>query len=325
MKQAYEIPRYICADKEIVLARVDAIIRKYVADGYRLTVRQIYYQMVARDWFPNEMRWAWNGAKWVRNEQGTINAEPNYKWLCGVINLGRMAGILDWDAIEDRTREFITRSRWNSPAEVVQSAHDSYHKNQWDNQSERVFVIIEKDALAGVIEGTCYKYDVPLLAARGYPSSSVLREFALNDLVPTIDNGQVAQVIHLGDHDPSGIDMTRDLEERLRLFSGTSEEDDGNLFFTRIALNWKQVQEVKPPPNPAKTDDPRFKSYKAEFGLESWELDALSPEYINALLSREIEAFIDETNWEAKKDEIETERAKIGKAVKYIKRLTRKD
>lgn len=84
------------------------------------------------------------------------------------------------------------------------------------------------------------------------------------------DHRERRVILHLGDHDPSGIDMTRDISDRLELFGADVE-------VKRIALNWDQIDEFTPPPNPAKLSDSRAGAYIAEYGDESWELDALEP------------------------------------------------
>lgn len=267
------------------IALINTIIDEYVKAGYVLTVRQLYYQLVAR---------------------GHIeNTERSYKRTTNLVNDARMAGLMDWDAIEDRTRAFIRRSRWTSGGDILAGCAQQFHMDMWANQSSRVFIIVEKEALAGVLERSAKTFDAPLLAARGYPSSSVLREFALADLIACRRNKQTAQILHLGDHDPSGIDMSRDLCDRLELFSGA------RVSFERIALNMDQIEDQQPPPNPAKTTDARFQSYAEQYGEESWELDALSPAYLNELVEEKVRAFIDEAAWDERKEEIEAIRSKL--------------
>jgi hypothetical protein len=270
-----------------LIATMNAIVAEYVAQGFRLTVRQLYYQLVAR---------------------GVIsNTERSYKTTTRVVNDAKLAGLMDWEAIEDRTRAFIRRPHWASGGDILKAVASQFHMDMWQGQAHRVFVIVEKEALAGVLEGVCHEFDIPLLAARGYPSGTVLREFALSDLRPALVDEQVPVVLHFGDHDPSGIDMSRDLTERLRMFSGHSGE------FTRVALNMDQVEEQSPPPNPAKTTDSRFESYAREYGDESWELDALSPAYLAELVREHTQQYIDETAWEARQQEIEDTKARLTK------------
>lgn len=264
---------------------MNSLIRDYQAEGYVLTVRQLYYQLVARGVIENTLQ--------------------SYKRTAGLINDAKLAGLMDWDAIEDRTREFQTNPHWNAGSSILRSAASSYAQDMWDNQATRVFVIIEKEALIGVLAGLCRKWDVPILAARGYPSGTVLRDFAEQHLLPALYSGQSVKVLHLGDHDPSGIDMTRDLLDRLQLFT---REEMGNSDLARIALTMDQVEEINPPENPAKATDSRFASYRREFGTSSWELDALPPQYLNDLVEEHIEQWVDPVLWDDKAEQVEAVR-----------------
>jgi hypothetical protein len=99
---------------------------------------------------------------------------------------------------------------------------------------------------------------------------------------------QIPIIFHFGDHDPSGKDMSRDITDRLELFTGKA------LRFERLALNMDQVEKYEPPPNPAKITDSRANAYIAEFGGESWELDALEPVVLAALVRDAIRGIADE-------------------------------
>lgn len=278
----------------VLIDTMNGVIDEYIEQGFKLTVRQLYYQLVAR---------------------GIIeNTEKSYKRTTNIANDARMAGLMDWDAIEDRTREFLRKQRWDSPREILGAAANSYHIDMWHDQPRRVFCIIEKEALVGVLERTCRNFDVPILAARGYPSGTVLRDFALSDIVPALDDGQGVTILHLGDHDPSGIDMSRDLCERLQLFSYTND-----VSLERIALNMEQIEERKPPPNPAKTTDSRFESYVREYGHESWELDALPPQYLADLVQEHIWRYVDDDKWTATAAALEAIRKKMRKIAEEFK------
>lgn len=284
-KEAYKSFRFSAAVIDLI-DTCNNIVEEYIEAGFRLTVRQLYYQLVARDVVPNTLQ--------------------SYKRVASVINDGRLAGLIDWEAIEDRTREFVRRQRWGSGADILEAASSSFHIDMWVNQTARCFVIIEKEALVGVLEPTCKKLDVPILAARGYPSGTVLREFALEDILPAIDDQQIV-ILHLGDHDPSGIDMTRDLQERIELFSYQSVE------LVRIALTMDQIEERSPPPNPAKTTDSRFAQYRERYGDESWELDALPPTYLAELVESHIRDRIDVDAWAERQDHADDVRERIRK------------
>lgn len=291
MKQQYkEIA--LRTDTRKMIYVINDIITDYQQQGFTLSVRQLYYQLVARDIIEN--------------------TEQSYKRIASIINDGRLAGLIDWDAIEDRNRDIEMMTRWSSGSSIVRAAANSFHQDMWVNQTERVFVIVEKAALAGVLSGVCRKYDVPLLAARGYPSVSIVREMVLEHIVPALNEGQIPVVLHLGDHDPSGIDMTRDLDERIRMFA-EAEVYDGDISINRIALTMKQIDLKNPPPNPAKTTDARFKEYRKKYGSESWELDALEPSFLVDLVTRKIEESIDPSSWQERREEIEAVRTKLTK------------
>lgn len=282
--------RFNFADSTLALIdTMNKIIATYVAKGFVLTVRQLYYQLVARDVIEN--------------------TQKSYKRVTSIANDARLAGLMDWDAIEDRTRSFVRRQRWGNGKEILNAAARSYHIDMWKRQPRRVFVIIEKEALVGVLTPTCNALDTPILAARGYPSCTVLRDFANEDMIPSLGDQDVT-VLHLGDHDPSGIDMTRDLTERISLFCRNPIE------LVRLALTMDQVEERQPPPNPAKTTDSRFQQYMEEFGTESWELDALPPEYLVELVEREIRLRIDEAQWDADMRRVELVQKRIREVAK---------
>ena len=278
---------------------LNSMIDDYMAQGFTLSVRQLYYQLVARAVIEN--------------------TERSYKRVASIINDGRLAGLIDWDAIEDRGRDIVKRASWESGSSILRSCADQYHMDMWENQPHRVFVIVEKAALAGVLDGVCHKLDVPLLAARGYPSVSVVRELALDHLESAIDSGQHPVVLHLGDHDPSGIDMTRDLEDRFQMFMPHYDlTNDWTL--ERIALTMDQIDEHAPPPNPAKTTDSRFADYRRNFGDESWELDALEPRMLVKLVAGHVEHYRDPDRWHSRQDEIDKVKRRLDKSAKQFEK-----
>jgi hypothetical protein len=284
MKEKYQSLKFKEASIRMIV-RVNGIIAEYQTAGFVLTVRQLYYQLVSRDVIPN--------------------SERSYQNLITLVTNARIAGHIDWDAIEDRTRSFIVRSRWSSPNDILRAVARQYHSDPWLNQEIRPVVIVEKEALVGVFEKVCNEYDVPLLAARGYPSASVMREFA-NDMVRHGD--RPIHILHFGDHDPSGIDMSRDLQDRIDLFSRGAEYT-----FERLALNYDQIEEWAPPPNPAKMTDSRFESYRERFGDSSWELDALPPQTLVDLATAEIQKFVDEDAWAQWQDELDDTKLRLEK------------
>jgi hypothetical protein len=265
-------PKKFSAEHTKIIEQANTIIGEYQGAGFTLTLRQLYYQFVARDIIPNTVQ--------AYNRLGTI------------ISDARLAGEIDWDAIEDRLRKPETVPSWGSPADIVHSAYYSYQEDLWADQDIVPEVWIEKDALAGVIVPVCKRWRMPSLACRGYASQSALYE-AGKRFRGMLDEGKTPVVLHMGDHDPSGIDMTRDNADRLAMFA------EEGVKVERLALNMNQITQYKPPPNPAKQTDARFAGYITRFGSKSWELDALDPKVIDKLIDDYVsENCVDHGTWE---------------------------
>ncbi len=285
MKQQF-IHKNFRAKTEAIIAMANSIIEEYSAQGYSLTLRQLYYQFVARDLIPN--------------------TERSYKSLGSTINDARLAGYIDWDSIEDRTRNISEAPFWDSPSDVIQAARDSYQIDMWADQPRRVEVWIEKEALTGVIHRTCRNLHVPYFACRGYVSASETYAAYQRACAHPLT------ILHLGDHDPSGIDMTRDNLDRLADVMG------GDVELKRIALNMDQVEEYNPPPNPAKVTDSRFEQYLQDFGPDSWELDALEPSVINELIETEVALLRDDDLFAERLEQQDDDRDELDRIIENL-------
>lgn len=249
-----------------LIGKVNKIIDEYREKGYDLTLRQVYYQLVARDIIPNN--------------------ERSYKNLGNLISDGRMAGLIDWSAIIDRTRNLEHNSHWGSPAEIVSACASQFELDKWEGQNYYVEVWVEKDALKGIVGQICEKLDVPYFSCRGYVSQSEMWEAAQRLKRMSGESLRAPVILHMGDHDPSGQDMSRDIKDRLSIFDITP-------IFRRLALNIDQIEQYNPPPNPTKLTDSRCQGYIRKYGFECWELDALQPEVIENLIRNSVTEFCD--------------------------------
>ncbi len=286
MKQLF-VPKDFKDESLAIIKLANDIIEEYHGQGFVLTLRQLYYQFVARGWLPNTFR--------------------SYKRLGSIINDARLAGLVDWSAIEDRTRNVRSNYHYTGPRQAVQDALDTYEIDMWANQPERVEVWIEKMALTGIIADVCDEFDVPYFACIGYVSQSEQWRAYRRALYYSAECDQVTTILHFGDHDPSGIDMTRDNQDRLDTFLGYT----GEITVKRLALNWDQIEEFNPPPNPAKTRDSRFAGYVAQYGEESWELDALEPQVMTDLIRQHVKEHRDPALWSDKEEERENHKFRL--------------
>jgi hypothetical protein len=265
MKIAYVEPKNWNKRTREFLAKVTAVCDDYHAQGYKLTLRQLYYQLVSSEFIPNQ--------------------QSEYKRLSIFLTQARMAGLVDWDIIEDRIRIPRREPHWDGIKNLVEAAVSGYRRDRWEDQDNFCEVWVEKDALSGVLYPIAEEFHVSLLVNRGYSSASCMHESAIR-LRRQEDFGKKVTVLYLGDHDPSGEDMVRDIESRLRIFGCKAR-------VKKIALTMKQIEQYNPPPNPAKLSDPRSTDYINKHGESSWELDALKPDVLNKLLRKEIGKIID--------------------------------
>jgi hypothetical protein len=257
-----------------------------------------------------------------------------------------MAGLIDWEAIVDRTRNLKANSHWDSPGDIVSACARQFQHDKWAKQPRRAEVWIEKDALAGVFADVCGRLDVPYFSCRGYTSQSEMW-VAARRIEEYIKAGQSVVIFHFGDHDPSGIDMSRDIKDRLNTFvvgdlgqkiKDAPEEATVKEWFKmfeekwglagrplevkRVALNRDQIEEYNPPPNPAKATDARFAAYQREHGDESWELDALNPTTLAGLVEENVLSVRDGALWEEAEEREGEARRKLGAAASDWDSLT---
>lgn len=302
------VPRKFSTIAQVIINDTNKIIDEYTSDGFRLTVRQLYYQMIARDLFPE---------KWAMGRSKTKNTPQNYAKFAGIVSDARNAGLVDWSAIEDRGRESVIPSHWDNPAQIVKAAASQFRIDRWEGQSNYVECMVEKDALSGILEPVCNSLDIRFSANRGYSSSTALYETGKR-MEEACKQGKNIFILYLGDHDPSGIDMTRDIAERVSMYSRSLDLD-----VMRLALNMEQVRKWNPPENPAKQTDSRFKGYIVKYGNASWELDAVEPRELASLVTTTVQQLIDEDIWSEIAEKEEKMKSDLMQFVKSYERKNR--
>jgi hypothetical protein len=293
-----------------IIATADQIVRQYQAQGYRLTLRQLYYQFVSKNLITNE--------------------EKSYKKLASMISDGRLAGLLDWEGIEDRGREPSIPLQFSSLEHRVKAALDNYRLPRWEGQTSYCELWVEKQALAGVLAPLARQFHVTLCVNKGYSSQSAMYDAAQRfregmgtqgereDVGPNedpwynLESEREGHLFYLGDHDPSGEDMVRDIRDRMAMF-GVHD-----LSVTKIALTMGQIREHNPPPNPAKISDPRATKYIEEHGESSWEVDALGPAILVQLIRDAFAEVIDGDAMQAVVERENRDKAELLKATASI-------
>lgn len=280
------------------LTKINLIIEDFQAQGYVLTLRQLYYQLVQSNTIPNKV--------------------TEYKKLSTLLKEGRMAGVVDWSAIEDRLRVPSIPYSYLSPQQAVDDAIRTYRLDRQKGQENYIEVWVEKDALSGILERVTQPYHVRILVCRGYSSASAMHN-AYQRFKNANAEGKAVKLLYLGDFDPSGEDMVRDIGDRMEEFAD-GEFYPLNFSIEKIGLTKPQIKLYKPPPNPTKETDPRAQDFISLHGNRSWEVDALSPKVLNATLENRIKELIDVPSYkaiikqeEADKEELRELSKKMGK------------
>lgn len=303
MKEKFESSNFRAVSLEVI-EKANMIIQIYKDQNLDLTLRQLYYQFVARDIFPKS---------WFDEKANSFNTLKNYNNLGRLISKGRKAGLIDWFAIDDPERPIYYNSHWDSPKNILEAAVNSFRIDLWETQEAHIEVLIEKRALISVIRSICIRYDVRYTTTRGFSSDTHMYQMAKRIENAYFEKDKEIHIIHLADHDPSGIEMTNDIENRLYSYSNNAE-----VKIHRVALNMSQIQQFNPPPNFAKETDSRFASYQEKFGETCWELDAIEPTELQMIIEQQIAQYIDFDAWQDRNELQERWRNELsGFAKKY--------
>lgn len=281
MRRAY-VEKKFRADTLAMIEKCNEIVEEYTEQGLRLTLRQLYYQLVSR----NIIR----------------NVQTEYKRIGSILSDARLAGLVDWNAIEDRVRVPEIPPEWTSIESIVEAAIRGFRLPRWANQCNYVELWVEKDALAGVLAPIASEYHVTLMVNRGYSSSSAMYESAMR--IRPWARSTDAYILYLGDHDPSGEDMVRDIRDRMALFGVA-------LSVEKLALTTAQVEQYNPPENPVKMTDSRSPQYLAVHGEHCWEVDALPPPVLRDIIVTRLDALVDAEKMDEMKQKEETQKARL--------------
>ena len=262
MKKKYQNEVFYGKTRKLI-ENINEIAESYYRRGIILTVRQVYYQCVTRNLIANSKR--------------------EYDKISDIVARGRLAGLIDWNFIEDRTRTLRENDHWDNPQEILRTCADQYRIDTRATQPYYIECWIEKDSLVAILESATRRLDVPCYSSRGFSSITALHEAA--DRLK--HSGRENIILYAGDHDPSGLKISEVIEERLKLF-------DANFILKRIGITLSQIRELNLPPYPAKDKDGNIKEYIAKTGLkDAWELDALPPEFLMSLYESEVNTLTD--------------------------------
>ena len=241
------------------------LIFDWAEQHHPVTVRQIFYRLSTLDVVP-------------KSEQG-------YQAVSRLCTLMRRNGEIPYSYFSDHTRWVRRPTTHNTIQDALQETAHIYRKALWQDQAVVCEIWIEKEALTGVVYEVTSEFDVPLVPVRGYPSVTLLQAAA--EQINTASRfGKKYHIFYFGDYDPSGVDIFRNISERLHEFSPQAD-----LFISRPAVTEKQIREMQLPSRPTKKSDTRSKG----FGDESVELDAINPDKLREIVRDCIFSVLDQS------------------------------
>jgi hypothetical protein len=268
--------RYWQTRKETVVEHIKQIVAEFKKDDYVLTLRQLHYQLVSNNWI--------------------VNHDTAYKKLGTILDDCRYSGVIDWNAIEDRGRVPFLPYWAAGIKDALNDTVSNYRLDRQEGQMNCVELWTEKDALSGILSRITNKYHIRLVINKGYTSSSAAYN-AYKRIIQAISDGQRFTILYFGDHDPSGLDMVRDIKERLEfmLINGDGNTNTKLLVcenwfqVIHIGLTMEQIKKYKLTANPTKSTDTRANNYVSKFGKTCWEVDALKPHVLTSIVESWIE------------------------------------
>lgn len=206
-------------EKSLIVAKIIEISEEYQRAGDTLTLRQLYYQLVSRDIIPNH--------------------DKVYKKISSIKDDVVYSGLVDWNVFEDRGRKPVMAYSEESVADALQRTLDSYKLDRQKDQPVHIEVWTEKDAISAILRKVTMPLTISLVINKGYSSSTAMYD-AYKRFVEMIELGKKVTILYFGDHDPSGIDMIRDIEDRLMFFLLRGERQQSHWMRRRID-NWRNV------------------------------------------------------------------------------------
>ena len=234
-----------------------------------VTVRQIFYRLSTLE--------------------AVDKSERGYKVVGRLCTQMRLDGEIPFSYFADNTRWMRRPRTYNTIEEALELTAQTYRKSLWQNQTAAAEIWLEKEALAGVIYPVTSLWDVPLMVVKGYPSVTFLHTAASQMKNDYFHHNRITKIFYLGDRDPSGLDIFRNITERIPEFAQNTP-----IIFSHVAVTPAQVRRWQLPSRPTKKKDSRAKDFEGE----SVELDAILPSDLRQLVTDCIEKVIDSSQLE---------------------------
>jgi hypothetical protein len=245
---------------------IDAAVGILTAES-PMTIRQLFYRLVSKGLIPNDRK--------------------HYQLVSRVMTKARDDERCSFDHIVDRSRPAYSPNVWEDASGYAEAVKRGYRKDYWATQPNHVEIWVEKDAIIGSIEPTTDELGVTIRVGRGFLSTTKAHDIA--ERFTVID--KPITVFYLGDHDPSGQDIERDLYQRILSY------DSGYFDLQRLAIHKEDISKFDLPPLRIKDGDMRAAKFRAQHGEECVELDALPPDELRRRVREAVEDLQDRELW----------------------------
>ncbi len=268
-----------------------AIAREVLEVDRPMTVRQIYYQLVAR--------------------HAVENKPSRYLAVSRALANARKDGVIPWEWIEDRLRRPRGHRGWSNVREFIDYYLDfgGYVRQPWQDEDHLVELWLEKDALSAIVDEYASKYYLTLNVGRGYDGWS-----SIHDAAERYEGYDEVTILYFGDFDPSGEDMFSSLDKRL------AELGCFHPNILKIGLTREHIETYNLPPDVTKPSDSRSKAFVEKHGDISAELDALPPAVFRELVESSILEHINVPAFEESKRIQTLERAALARIEASLKK-----
>ena len=269
------------AEKE----HLKSAILAFCQEMYPVGVRQISYAM---------------------SSQGHIEKKESAFAYCGkIVGEMREAGDLPWEYIQDNSRRYIPKqlvSPKNTPNSLMNTVSDTLRRNiryaipphlydledtlereLWYNQKNYVEVWVEKKGLLGVIDTITREWEIPLVAAAGQCSKTILYEAAQHYDKIAVEEGKQIIILYFGDYDPAGGAIYRSLENRVNRYC-----HDATPHFSYQAVTKAQIEDFNLPTRPVDDSKKGTAGTKDFHDTQAVDLDAIPATTLRTLVHESI-------------------------------------
>jgi hypothetical protein len=260
-----------------------AFAHKLLEESHPMTLRQLHYAIfsAAKIDYDN------TPADYKRLSRATTISRRAHRW--GELLSLQVGDEIPHAWIIDELREAETVSVWENVGGYVETVKRSYRRDYWHDQPEYCELWSEKATVLGSMRPITQEFGVVLRACRGFGSTGM--EGEVGNLFEGLQ--KPITVFYVGDHDPSGIDIQRDIHRRAQEASGKQFE------MVRLAIHASDIEAFNLPPQSIKTTDSRAAGFKRRFGARAAtvELDALPVAELRTRVREAIEGLIDFAPW----------------------------